>query len=312
MDDRRILVPLDGSVASGAALPYAEAIARATGAELCLFTVTEPAHWGANTHFVTLDAMIEDLRREAVEHNLDEEVVALQERGLRASAATTIGEPADAILNAADKDGVGMVVMSTHGHGGVERWLLGSVADRVMRLCPLPTLLIRPSSDAPSGRQIAFRRLLVPLDGSDASEVAVQPAADLALAAAADLLLVRVEPPLASLLPQDVVFWNTRDLDSEIGAAAQHYLKEVQRRLPAEVRSETVVLRGPVSTALENFSRDRHVDLVLMSTHGRGGFQRLLVGSTADRLVRAGLPTLLVRHANDSTDVPPRAGHAKQ
>ena len=82
--------------------------------------------------------------------------------------------------------------------------------------------------------------------------------------------------------------------EAETAAVANEYLKQSQRRLPASVRGETVVLRGPAELMLERFVTENGVDLVVMTSHARGSLPRFVLGSTGEHLVRAGVPTLLV------------------
>jgi nucleotide-binding universal stress UspA family protein len=163
-----------------------------------------------------------------------------------------------------------------------------------MRTGTTPTLLVQPPAEgAPGG--VSLRRIMVPLDGSPLAEAALPLAGQLALATGARLILVRVEPFGPAIaggfeLVPDFSF-------AEIGVCtpAEAYLQDVSHTLAAGLQVETVVLRGPVAVALEDFGRDSHADLVVMATHGRGGLRRLVIGSSADRLVRSRLPVLLVR-----------------
>jgi nucleotide-binding universal stress UspA family protein len=138
---------------------------------------------------------------------------------------------------------------------------------------------------------------MVPLDGSPLAERALPVAADICRAAGATLLLVRVEPFVsAGTTPDEAVPDFTR-FDDEVVAAAEAYLHKLATELPQGVHWETFVLRGFTSATLIEFAEKEGVDLVVMSTHGRGGLRRMAMGSTADRVVRAGTPTLLVRAA---------------
>lgn len=305
-----ILVPLDGSSAAEAALPYAEAVATAMGASLRLFGVVEPEDTGRPIWSVEVGerADREQAQHAALLQTLTDVAAALRERGFVAEVTVARGDPADEIVAAADERMAAMVVMATHGRGGIDRLLVGSVADKVMRMCTRPVLLVRPPAAAERAPAPALRRLMVPLDGSPLAESALPLAAELAAAAGATLTLVRVEPfttvgatPTAA--PIDVA-----GIEEARAAAAESYLGEVHQRLPAGLRVERRVLRGVPSETLIRFAQQENVDLVVMSTHGRGGLRRLVLGSTADRLVRAGVPTLLVRSAGPAAG---RAAHAQ-
>jgi nucleotide-binding universal stress UspA family protein len=154
---------------------------------------------------------------------------------------------------------------------------------------------VRPPEADPPKREVTLRRIVVPLDGSELAETALSPAAALAAATGAMLSLVRVQPLLSATA---AIYGYTPGLDrmdADAAAACEDYLAQIKRRLSAGGRVETIVLRGSPASMLESFALTEDVDLVVMTTHGAGGLRRLVLGSTADRLVRAGAPTLLIR-----------------
>jgi nucleotide-binding universal stress UspA family protein/predicted transcriptional regulator len=289
MDWATLLVPLDGSPLSEAALPYAEAIAEATGASLHLLSVVERdlslpyGYTGMRVADVELRAAEADEdNRRAREQYLAGKVTALQAQGLTVSRSIELGNPVDAILEAASKDDVTMVVMASRGRGAVGRMLVGSVADAVMRTGPRPTLLIRPQYVRIPPRKARFEQLAVGLDGSPEAEAALPLAGELASATGATLHMVRVEPAP-----------NYAQEDTTTSARA--YLMQARDQLPQSLSVETVVLQGTPAESLEEFVVRERIDLLLMTTRGRGGLRRLLLGSMAEALVRAGVPTLLLR-----------------
>jgi nucleotide-binding universal stress UspA family protein len=275
-----VLVPLDGSTLAEAAMPYAEAVASVTNAPLCLVGVVPPEGKAPPLPpaVVPLEARtpLELAELAAMEDYLEITATTLRASGLLVATMLKIGRPAEQILVAAEEEDAGMVVMATHGHTGVERLLEGSVAEEVLRMSTRPTLLIRPSGHA-GHRPRTFRRLLVPLDGSTLAETALEVAIRLATADTT-LLLVRVE---------------SRDSE-DATLAARRYLGAVQDRLPPNVHTATVVLAGSAADALLAFAQGEAVDLIVMSTHGRSGLGRAVLGSTADQVVRSGMPVLVV------------------
>jgi nucleotide-binding universal stress UspA family protein len=276
-----VLVPLDGSPLAEAALPYSEAVAAATNAPLCLVGVVPSEAKTPTTApaVAPLEARspLELAELAAMEDYLEITATTLRARGLLVATMLKVGQPADQILVAAAEEDAGMVVMATHGRAGVGRLLEGSVADALLRKSTRPTLLVRPNGHTGPPRPRTLRQLLVPLDGSALAETALAPAVHLATADTT-LLLVRVESH-----------------DSEDAAlAARRYLGTVQRRLPQHVHTATVVLVGAAADALPAFAQGEAVDLIVMSTHGRGGLGRAVLGSTADQIVRSGMPVLVV------------------
>lgn len=289
----RVVVPLDGSEAGEDALPFAEAIARRERLLLHLLSVVpaEAAIARAHQHH---QRQLELSVRRAREHYLHIVACRIAHDGLAASTEVAIGDPAERILHLLSEQPVRLVALSTHGRGGVERLLLCSVADKVMRLSPVPVLLARRLEDhTPQGR-VELRRIAVPLDGSEAAEAAISEATGL-LDGRGTLCLVRVVPWLD---PQDNHYLpglDTERLDQELHADAHSYLERIASCMSPGVRTCTSVLRGNVAPALRDWTRENGIDLVVMTTHGLGGWRRLLVGSVAERLVRWGVLSLLLR-----------------
>ncbi len=281
MERATVLVPLDGSPLAEAAMPYAEAVAAVTNAPLCLVGVVSPERKAPSVPpaVVPLEVRtpLEMAELAAIEDYLEITATTLRAGGLMVATMLKVGVPAEQILAAAAEEDAGLVVMATHGRAGVGRLLEGSVADQVLRMSTRPTLLVRPADHARPHRTRTLRQLLVPLDGSAVAETALTPAVRLA-SAETTLLLVRVESH-----------------DSEEAAvAARRYLGTVQRRLPQHVHAATVVLVGAPADALLAFAQGEAVDLIVMSTHGRSGLGRLVLGSTTDQIVRSGMPVLVV------------------
>jgi nucleotide-binding universal stress UspA family protein len=297
-----ILVPLDGSPPSEAVLPYAAALARATGCSLELLSIVEPRQRGLTSRSERIAEERERAAEQSFRTYLAETSAALVGRGIEARGAVVHGQPVDLILDAANREQVAMVALTTHGRAGVDRGdraSLGGVADKIMRLCPKATLMvpvpyIRAGAPPPL-REAPLGRLVVPLDGSPLAEEALPLAVELGAAAGARLTLIRVEPWVTEgSAPYGAVPEFTQ-LEDEAAEAAEAYLDQVARRLGAEPPVDIVVLRGGPAESLASFSFHERIDLLVMTTNGRGGLRRLVLGSVADRLVRSGLPTLLAR-----------------
>lgn len=308
MSGTTVLVPLDGSIVSEAALPYAEAFAAAGGGPLRLLAVVEREPGGLSDIPADVRAHLEHLREQSLEGYLGLTAGALRDRGAQVTTALVKGEPVDEILARADEDDVLAVVMATHGRGGIDRWLVGSVADKVLRMCTRPVLLVRPPETHEPARKVSFHRVMVPLDGSPLAEAALAPAGQLAAATGAEVVLVRAEPWLSSMVPVYGYLPDIDRMDTDAAAEAKAYLEGVRGRLPEGVRVETIVLRGAPSDMLVKFALHERVDLVVMATHGRGGLRRLVVGSSADRMVRSGAPVLLVRPPAGAAEADTSAG----
>lgn len=292
-----ILVPLDGSPLAERVLPYADAVARATGASLTLMTAVENHRDGVGARLPALRERLEHGARDRAAQHLEGAAALLRSWGRTVSTLITSGRPAEEILDAAERLNAALIAMATHGRSGLQRWLVGSVADKVMRLSRRPTLLVRPAEEQGPLQPLPLTRLMVPLDGSPLAEQALTIAVEVARGAGARLLLVRVEPWVSTTLAatgEAAALVNVDDLEAAVAHEAEQYLAEVRGRLPVDLPVDTAVLRGTPALELIAYAERAQVDLTVMSTHGRGGLQRLVLGSTADRLVRAGLPCLLV------------------
>jgi nucleotide-binding universal stress UspA family protein len=311
MTQKTLLTPLDGSTLSEWVLPYAEALAGATAMAIRLFAVVESQPRGLTARSERVATEKETRELAAAQTYLNRHADALRAHGLCVSTEVVVGEPRDKILSAAS-NGIDMVALATRGHGAVDRWLIGSVADHVMRLCQRPTLLVRPPYTSLPLRPVSLERIMVPLDGSPLAEAALPAACDLASTAQASLLLVRVEPWLTGRWAPDRSAEEFASLEHTLERKAQAYLEQAQGLLPGKLPCQLSVLRGRVAESLIDFTIHERVDLTVMTTHGRGRLSRAVLGSTADRLVRAGVPVLLLRSSSGDEREHKEAGHMHQ
>jgi nucleotide-binding universal stress UspA family protein len=292
-----IIVPLDGSAFGEHAIPIALRVAATMNAEIELVHVHEavPPYYtqGASPLDPALDAALLAQWR----HYLERLAERLRRTTPVAIATVVLSGPVPATLaEHVDERHPELVAAATHGHGGLSRAWLGSVATALVRHACAPVLLLRPneSRDAAVPRY-PFARVLVPLDGSAQSEEAIGHALRIASNDSAEYLLVHVVMPL--VLPPEAPDATALDL-SQIRASAEAYLEDVADRVRERVHAvETCVLEDAhTSRAILQYAAASRADLVSMETHGRTGFSRLVFGSVADKVVRgAGVPVLLHR-----------------
>jgi nucleotide-binding universal stress UspA family protein len=290
-----LLVPLDGSAFAEHALPFAASIARRAGASLQVVQAHVPvASFYIGSELAadfTLDATI----RENEVAYLDGVVKRLTENiPVRVSRTLVDGLIADAIHEQALAVGADLVVMATHGRGPLSRFWLGSVADALVRRLPMPILLVRPQEETANlATEVAVRRILIPLDGSDLAEQILEPATELGRLTQAEYTLLRVvEPfiPPPHHLPGP--------LFHQLAREAQIYVDGVAERLRGRsLRVETkVVINGFAAAAILEEARVHATDLIALETHCRSGLARMLLGSVADKVLRGALtPVLLHR-----------------
>ncbi|MBI4492945.1 MAG: universal stress protein [Chloroflexi bacterium] len=291
----KILVPLDGSPLAARALPYAEALARPTGARLLLVQAAWTDHapdvdWGKSQARAVQEA----------ETYLGSVAAELARRGLAAETAVPAGEASGAILDEIRLREADLVVMATHGRSGLDRWVYGSVAQGVLARSQVPVLLVRAWQEEvpPLG---GHPRLLVPLDGSTFALAALPVAVGVADSlGGGELVLVRAAqlPEHAVVAEGRVIAYVDQQLES-LKAEAQDYVQEVAGRLAKEhpaLQVQFEVRVGPPAEAIVAASREHSASMVVMATHGRTGLSRLLLGSVAGAVLRLGsLPLLLVR-----------------
>ena len=276
----RILVPLDGSETAEAALAYVQVLPShrvrllAVESDRADLTAICTAARDCQTY---LEAIAEPLR----------------EQGRHVETMVVFGNPAGQIIAlAATAD---LVVIGSHGHGAVGRFVLGSVADQVARHAPVPTLIVRGGPEAAPA--VRLTRIVVPLDGSTLAEQALPVAATLAADLGIPIHLVRVlDVDALRATVQAGIHAAAAYMRSQ--EAVQHSAEEYLAERVQELRNQdcaatsAVLLGSPAVTLLDAMRSD---DLVVMTTHGRGGVRRWLLGSVADKLLRAAAaPILLV------------------
>lgn len=309
---RSLLVPLDGSSLSERALPVACEIARRSGATLHLCHVATQTSAAPilveglpiiDEHLHSLRPLhvqvyLEQIRdRLMAEHDLSITVAVIDSQVAPDQEQTMPW----LIARHARSIEAELMVMTTHGRGGISRFWLGSVADALVRLSPTPLLLLRaPEAASVSGQPLRIRRILVPLDGSARSEAIVAHALSLRQVLEADLTLLHVVVP--AVLGPAAPFTTPTDFDPDRTrrdeAEAESYLEALAQRLAVEgvaVQTRVVVADQVAPTILAECERGR-CDLIAMSTAGRSGLRRLLIGSVADKILRrAEVPLLLHR-----------------
>jgi nucleotide-binding universal stress UspA family protein len=298
-----ILVPLDGSPFAEQALPAAAALARRMGARLHIVRVHEPPVMplGSGESIIALDAeWIAALRAEEEEYLRRTANRCMEEYGLVARTDLLAGPSANAIVAAARDSGDALVVMTTHGRGGLSRAWLGSIADAVVRRSPVAVLLIRPDAEAEVAPALEPRRILVPVDGSRLSEGILAAAIAVGRLTGAHYTLLRVVPTsLLAAYPLASTFGMGSEAFEEMRLGAAHYLDELARRTAERyhVEVDTALVAHPIpAEAILEQADARGADMIALATHGRGGWTRMALGSVADKVMRgAKVPVLLYR-----------------
>jgi nucleotide-binding universal stress UspA family protein len=284
---RRVLFPTDFSEAAARAFPQAAFLADWHDAELHIVNVTEGGEAPEHTLPVGPERLGEWLGESRTGAAPDWDALPVVQKQVS-------GEPAERLLAYVDDRDIDLVVMGTHGRRGVRRMLLGSVTEEVIRGAECPVLTVR--TDAPEAPRTAVRRILVPVDFSEAAEMAVQHAKEIAQTYGAEIHLLHVieevmypsaygveMPPLSS---EEVV----GRLERSLGNMAREDIGYEHVQISVTV--------GYAPLSILDYVEENEVDLLVIATHGRTGLDRVLVGSTAEALVRrSAVPVLTVSAA---------------
>jgi nucleotide-binding universal stress UspA family protein len=291
-----ILVPLDGSRRSEQALIPAATIARLTDAQLRIVRIDEGALFPVDVAGWPSGGAVERDHETYMRRVVDR---VREQSGVHARWALLRGAVVPVLLEHARDVRADLVVMATHGRGGVERAWLGSVADEMVRAGALPILLTRLDEHLEQAPVTwSPRRVLVPLDGSPLAESALPHAFAIAAAAGARVRLARVIPlPLPA--QADYAEPSAEDLERSC-AWPRRYLQGVIERALDDCDLDTAVVAAtrPAYGLLSEAASWR-ADLLVMATHGYGGLRRFVLGSVADKVVRgAAVPVLVVPPAS--------------
>ena len=298
---KNILVPLDGSKVAESALPYARLLAQKLGCDVELLQVIDPAADVGGSAGRTGENPEEQAGRSA-DRYLSE--IAGSFAHSRARVQVRHGIASEVIIETAGRHPETLIVMASHGRSGIGRWLLGSVAEKVLRAGISPLLLVRASDAAPASPQAALHSIVVPLDGSKLAEAALDPALELVRSLQIELVLASAyEIPATAYYRGDddvraAAFIPTRDeLVEAMSRETRTYLdakvKEVSAQAPA-VRGE--LLEGPAAERIIDLARRTKGSLIAMCTHGRSGLRRWVLGSVTEKVARhAESPVLIVR-----------------
>jgi nucleotide-binding universal stress UspA family protein len=297
---RQLLVPLDGSTHSEIGLPFALSIAARCGATVHAVLVHEPEAYSefAGASFEDYDQEGKS-REEAYLAGVRKKFGGLF--GAKLETHHLEGVVEETLAAEVSQREIDLVVMNAHGWGYTSRAVLGSVSDYLIRHLQVPLLLMHsPAVGGQLERPITFRRILVPLDGSLLAAAALDPAQDLGSLFASEYRLVRVVSPsgiLGGLLGSEPSAENPQVLE-QARQEARKYLEPIAARLRDERKTASVqvLVHRKVAAAILHEAVAAECDLIAVSTHGRGGLSRLLVGSVADKLVRGADVPVLVYH----------------
>jgi nucleotide-binding universal stress UspA family protein len=296
----KILIPLDGSTTAEKVLPYARYLAGKFKTPIELLAVVDIAEMAAHMSAEKarfLDTMVED----GVKHStVYLRGVATTFPGADVKCSVERGRAEDVIVRKGEADSAMMITMATHGRSGLNRFLLGSVAEKVLRGIANPLLLVRATEEAKSVGEAALKSIIVPLDGSELAESVLPMVAGLAKRLDLEVELFRAYHIPYNVYAGDEGYYagNYEELIAAVREEASEYLDkkvtELKKLGVAEV--SRVTKEGFAGDEIIAVGRNTPGGLIAMCSHGRSGVKRWVLGSVAETVVRhSGGPVLVVR-----------------
>lgn len=290
---KKLVVPLDGSPLAERALTVAAQLACHDGAQVIMVRVpvAERAYMPAADGYGLLypEEYFGASSNEAFEY-----LKAVQTQraghGFPIAGEVVDGDPAGAIVDTARQHRADLIAMSSHGYSGLTRWILGSVAERVLREADCPVLVVRSAEP--------IKHMLVTLDGSTISAHVLAPALDVAQALGATVTLLRVVPELSAGDMHDLDEYEAGlggRLAQEYQEDANHYLEgHAQAFVRGGLDVQCAVRAGSAANVILKLVEEKAIDVVAMATHGRTGLRRWIYGSVTEKVLHSAACSMLV------------------
>lgn len=221
------------------------------------------------------------------------------ERGIEATAVTREGIPAKEIVTYADDSGIDAILLGTVGRGGVARTVMGSVADKVVRTASVPVITITPEA-ARAETTGTVDTILLPTDGSDPATAAAEFGVELASQLTASVHFISVIDHSHSSILSGILNVESAADEDELHEQATAQLDALASDArDAGVEAHVTVTDGDPAEEIVQYAESEAIDLIALGTAGRGGFDRLLVGSVADQVIRTALVPVLTTRPTD-------------
>ena len=306
---KSILVPLDGSELAELVFTYVKELAGRLDMDIVLLHISSPNFSQfIPMHRAYIERMAETIQRQTEE--IQKKIgIKPGDKLIKVQGKLAIGYAAEEILRYADENAVDLIAMATHGRSGLKRWIVGSVADKILRTSSLPVWLVRPeTTDETPYDQWPKRTILVPLDGSELAELVLPYVKMLAKqwgTKPVDITLLRIcEPPSIPSystpeLPDVPLNWGEyiQQETAKCKQSATKYLAAIEKQLKDEgFSTNTNVLVGKAADEIVDYAKRTSFSIIVMATHGRSGLSRWVYGSiTQNVLMGVADPTLLIR-----------------
>ncbi len=273
---QRVATLLDGSGYADQALPYVQAVCQATGSKLTILSAIKESAQGppdeSSEVFVARKTYLDGVKSQ------------LQGIGLQVDVEVRVGSLADATKALVEEKQIDLVITSTRGESGRKHWLQGGVSSKLMSRITTPVLMVQ-AEDIPRKRIPKMKRILVALDGSILSEETLPYARALGKAFNSEIILLSV-PQVPEAESYRAAMNAVRVIRRQTVDTMQNFLGAVARSLRVDGLKVNYLVTGslPVRTIVST-AWEKEVDLIMMTSHGRGGLDRFFTGSVAERTV---------------------------
>ncbi len=300
----RILIPLDGSKTAEQALPYGRCLADKLRIPVELLTVIDTAGFGAHAS-ANRARLLSILREDQIGRGKSYlEFISGSFPGLHVKCTLNHGNAAEVIIDRAAEDKNTLIALATHGRSGLQRWLLGSIAEKVVRGSGNPVLLVRAKEKAENRGVVTLKTVIVPLDGSELAESVFPMVAEVAKKLDLKVVLFRAyDVPYARYATNESYYnigLNSRELIAIARDGANEYLEKkaaaVTKLGVNKVRH--ISKEGMASDEIIALARETSDSLIAMCTHGRSGITRWAMGSVTENVVRHASAPVLIRRAS--------------
>jgi len=292
---KRILLPLDSSKLAECVLPHLVAISRICEPEVLLLRVSEP--FGVTARLRLIDPVDWQIRKAETESYLAGIAARLQNAGVRVSMQIYDGKPAEQIIEVAHSWDADLILMSSHGQSGISPWNVSSVVQQVILRARRSLMIIRaylPVTEELTAQ--SYRKIFLPLDGSQRAEMPLMLAESLARAYNSEILAAHVvrQPELprrTSASQEDLLLVN--QLTERNRTEALKYLEDLKSRISMAIQTK-LEISSSISRSLHQMADENGVDLTILSAHGYSGDTRWPYGSVGLGFIVYGNTPLLI------------------
>lgn len=310
MHPSKILIPTDFSACADNALTHAVAVADRFDAQLHILHVVnelDPDWYGITNAQDRVVKLRDQIKKEA-----HDRLRSLAPEKELYDFETTISlqlsfDVADSIRDYVDQQEIDLVVMGTHGRQGLDRLMLGNVADKIVRHAPCPVMTLRNEVAGPGeGDSVTYEDVLSPIDFSDHSKKALRVAKTFAgtYKARLHLLFVAEKRTVPTFSDTGIPGVGVVEMDPEIVKNAEEALRQLDQTIEGpKIESLYQVREGTVSENIVDYAETEGADLIVMATRGLTGVNRFLLGSNTERVIRvAPCPVLTIPPQNDDPE----------